>query len=86
MRRLGKVGFVVEVLDFEKFGGAFTGRSGDFGGVNLDKVLTENAAECGLRSILILLGILNHIKFQTKILSYEAPFGVGYLVANLELP
>ena len=54
--------------------------------VNLDKVLTENAAECGLRSILILLGILNHIKFQTKILSYEAPFGVGYLVANLELP
>lgn len=54
--------------------------------VNLDKVLIENAAECGLRSILILLGILNNIKFQTKILSYEAPFGVGYLVANLELP
>ena len=54
--------------------------------VNLDKILIENAAECGLRSILILLGILNHIKFQTKILSYEAPFGVGYLVANLELP
>ena len=53
--------------------------------VNLDKTLIENAAECGLRSILILLGILNNINFETRILSYEAPFGVGYLVANLEL-
>lgn len=53
--------------------------------VNLDKKLIENAAECGLRSILILLGVLNNINYKTKILSYEAPFGVGYLVANLEL-
>lgn len=53
--------------------------------VNLDQELIENAAECGWRSILILLGALNHIKYQTEILSYEAPFGVGYLVANLKL-
>ncbi|MEK7167463.1 MAG: AmmeMemoRadiSam system protein B [Patescibacteria group bacterium] len=52
---------------------------------NLDHKLVEDAAECGLRSILILLGILNHINFQTDILSYEAPFGVGYLVAELKL-
>lgn len=52
---------------------------------NLDRKLIEEAAECGLRSILILLGILNHINFQTEILSYEAPFGVGYLVAELKL-
>lgn len=53
--------------------------------VNLDQQLIENAAECGLRSILILLGVLNNINFQTEILSYEAPFGVGYLVAELKL-
>lgn len=55
------------------------------GVVNMDTKLTENAAECGLRSILILLGVLNNINYETKILNYEAPFGVGYLVANLEL-
>jgi AmmeMemoRadiSam system protein B len=53
--------------------------------INLDPQLIHNAAECGLRSILILLGILNGINYSTEILSYEAPFGVGYLVANFKL-
>ncbi len=52
---------------------------------NIDPKLIKNAAECGLRSFLILLGILNGINYKTEILSYEAPFGVGYLVANLKL-
>lgn len=45
----------------------------------------EQAGECGYRSILILLGVLDKINYTPKILSYEGPFGVGYLVANLEL-
>ena len=53
--------------------------------INLDHKLIEKAAECGLRSILILLGVLNNYNYKTEILSYEAPFGVGYLVANLRL-
>ncbi len=53
--------------------------------VNLDQQLIQNAAECGLRSILILLGVLNGVNYSTEILSYEAPFGVGYLVANFKL-
>lgn len=61
-------------------------KTGDSQGVvNIDRKIIENAAECGLRSILILLGILNNINYEAKILSYEAPFGVGYLTANLEL-
>ena len=52
---------------------------------NLDHELIEKAAQCGYRSILILLGVLNNVSYQTEILSYEAPFGVGYLVANLKL-
>ncbi len=45
------------------------------------------AGECGLRSFSFLLGILEEAKinWQPKILSYEAPFGVGYLVANFKL-
>ncbi len=53
--------------------------------VSLDSKLVEQAAECGYRSILILLGILNNMSYKTEVLSYEAPFGVGYLVANLKL-
>jgi AmmeMemoRadiSam system protein A len=45
--------------------------------------LQEDAGECGYRSILICLGILDGLTVQTEILSYEAPFGVGYLVADL---
>jgi len=43
------------------------------------------AGECGLKSIVILLGILEEIKYQPQMLSYEAPFGVGYLVMNFKL-
>ena len=45
----------------------------------------EDAGECGYRSILILLGILDNLNLKPKILSYEGPFGVGYVVANYPL-
>jgi len=47
--------------------------------------LLAEAGECGYRSILILLGILGELNYQPQILSYEGPFGVGYLVANFVL-
>lgn len=53
--------------------------------LNLDQNFIENAGECGLRSIIILLGILSKVRFTTEILSYEGPFGVGYLVANFKI-
>jgi len=55
---------------------------GDTEGIlSLDEDFIEEAGECGLRSFVILLGILEgHFKF--KKLSYEGPFGVGYLVAK----
>jgi aromatic ring-opening dioxygenase LigB subunit len=45
------------------------------------------AGECGLRSFCFLLGILetSGLNWQPEILSYEGPFGVGYLVANFKL-
>ncbi|HLD27763.1 MAG TPA: AmmeMemoRadiSam system protein B [Patescibacteria group bacterium] len=50
--------------------------------LKLNSDLVKEAGECGLKSILILLGVLDEINYQPEILSYEAPFGVGYLVAN----
>jgi AmmeMemoRadiSam system protein B len=53
--------------------------------LNLDADLIEEAGECGLRSLVILLGLLERINYTPEILSYEGPFGVGYLVANFKL-
>lgn len=56
----------------------------------LDEMFPE-AAQCGLGSFCFLLGILeahsasSGQKWQPEILSYEGPFGVGYLVANFKL-
>jgi len=53
--------------------------------LNLSPILTEEAGECGLRSFCMLLGVISALKanWKPKVLSYEAPFGVGYLVARL---
>jgi len=47
--------------------------------------LIAEAGECGLKSIIILLGILEGMKYEPQLLSYESPFGVGYLTMNFEL-
>ena len=54
--------------------------------LKLDDLYPE-AGECGLRSFCFLLGILeaSGLDWQPEILSYEGPFGVGYLVANFGL-
>jgi len=53
--------------------------------LNLDSDLIEDAGECGLRSIIILLGALSILEdYQFQKLSYEGPFGVGYLVGKFE--
>lgn len=44
--------------------------------------LIEEAGECGFRSLMILLGALSEINCCFKKLSYEKPFGVGYLVGE----
>lgn len=52
---------------------------GDFKAiVDFDLKLSERAGECGLRSLMILAGFLDELKIKPKVLSYEAPFGVGY--------
>lgn len=38
----------------------------------------DKAAECGLRGFIMMAGALDGLKYQSKVLSYEGPFGVGY--------
>ena len=50
--------------------------------LQIDRELVKDAAECGFRSMLILLGMLQGTRYDYRELSYEAPFGVGYLTAQ----
>lgn len=53
--------------------------------LDLHPDFVEAAGECGFRSILILLGALEGLNWKPEILSYEGPFGVGYMVANIKI-
>jgi MEMO1 family protein len=49
----------------------------------IDPELRRRAGECGYRSMLVALGTLDESRQDCEVLHYEAPFGVGYLVAQL---
>jgi AmmeMemoRadiSam system protein A/AmmeMemoRadiSam system protein B len=51
--------------------------------VNLDPELRRLAGECGYRSMLVAIGAAHDLDPACEVISYEAPFGVGYLVAQL---
>ena len=52
--------------------------------IHLDPRLIQEAGECGLRSLLILLGIIKELNYEPRQLSYQAPFGIGYLVQKFK--
>ncbi|MGH9828720.1 MAG: AmmeMemoRadiSam system protein A, partial [Blastocatellia bacterium] len=54
------------------------------GVLNIDPGLRERAGECGYRSIVIALGAVGDEMKDSRVLSYEGPFGVGYMVAVLK--
>ena len=49
----------------------------------IDPDLRRLAGECGYRSLLVALGVVADSTEVCEVLHYEAPFGVGYLVAQL---
>jgi len=50
---------------------------------DIDQSLRRLAGECGYRSMLVALGVSDETDEDCEVLRYEAPFGVGYLVAQL---
>ncbi len=47
--------------------------------------LQREAGECGYRSVVTLFGLLRGRSYDTEVLSYEGPWGVGYLVGSVRL-
>lgn len=63
---------IIEILSNGKFHKLF----------NISHQLTNNAAQCGLKSFQILAGAFNGQNPVGKLYSYEGPFGVGYGVLS----
>lgn len=52
--------------------------------VNLEDALIKDVSECGLRAIIVLLGMLQGLPYESHTLSYQNDFGVGYLTMEME--
>jgi len=61
---------IMESGDYERF-------------FDLDEELVDEAGECGLRSIFTVAGAVDGYTVESRVLSYEGPFGVGYMVASV---
>jgi aromatic ring-opening dioxygenase LigB subunit len=46
--------------------------------LNLSDDVVCDAGECGMRSVLAMLGLVSELGGKIDVLSYEGPFGVGY--------
>lgn len=53
--------------------------------LKMDSKLIKDAGECGLKPILILLGILDGTPSKARIFSYQTDFGIGYLSLEFEI-
>jgi aromatic ring-opening dioxygenase LigB subunit len=60
--------------------------SGDLVGMtDIDEEWVTEAAACGAKVLTTLAGVVDEVNHETKILSYEKPLGVGYLVAHMKI-
>jgi aromatic ring-opening dioxygenase LigB subunit len=53
--------------------------------VRLDSGFRREAAEDAVAQTAILMGAMSDYRVQPRVLSYEGPFGVGYLVAAIDV-
>lgn len=53
--------------------------------LNMDAKLIKDASECGLKSIMVLLGVLADKTYEPEVMAYQTDFGIGYLTMNFKL-
>ena len=78
----GPYGFTQEGVDFDSEVTTAMDQGDFLRFLTFDSEFTDKAAECGLRSFIIMAGALDRKKVNSKLLSYEGPFGVGYGIAS----
>lgn len=77
-------GYEPDAAEFDKEIVKLVGSADALGLINLDMDKVERAGECGLRPIIMMMGALDGKEVQAEVLSYQGPFGVGYMVASLK--
>lgn len=61
-------------------------KAGDgYGLLDFEPKLKEKATQCCFNTILTLAGTADQNEFSTEIISYEGPFGIGYLCGEIKL-
>lgn len=78
-------GFSEDAKKFDELIVSLIKKGDEYSIINIDEERLERAGECGYRSILILLGALSGRDYKPDVYSYEGPFGVGYMVANMNI-
>jgi len=53
--------------------------------LDIDEAFCESAGQCGLRSFVIMYGALDGYRLKPEVYSYEAPFGIGYCIAKIDV-
>lgn len=53
--------------------------------LDIDEEWIKESQACGAKVISTLCGMLDDVNHESKVLSYEKPFGVGYLVARMKI-
>ncbi len=85
LKEEGPYGFTQEGVEFDNEVTQAM-KEGDFlKFLELDPDFCEKAAECGLRSFIIMAGTLSGREVVPDFLSYEGTFGVGYAVCEFKL-
>jgi AmmeMemoRadiSam system protein B len=55
------------------------------GVLDFDEAWLNEAQTCGAKVLAVLAGILDDVKHEPKIISYEKPFGIGYMVTGIKV-
>lgn len=53
--------------------------------LDIDEAWVNEAQACGSKVLATLCGMIDDVRHEPKVLSYEKPFGVGYLVARMKI-
>jgi len=79
-------GYAADGVEFDKIISQAISSSNLLPFYNITDSMRANAAECGYNSLMVLAGCLQKEHINTRLLSYECPFGVGYAVASFQNP
>ncbi len=78
----GPYGYAKEGAQFDDLICDIIEKSRPEGFLQIDRRLSVRAGECGLRPFAMLAGVLEGSAVESRLHSYEGPFGVGYAVAS----